>query len=56
MSADPIRLDEVLVTERELWQDGPPHALFQQYLGETGHAADDRLVALFDELLDAESA
>jgi exonuclease SbcD len=33
-----------------------PRDLFGQYLGETGHAADDRLVALFDELLDAESA
>jgi exonuclease SbcD len=33
-----------------------PRDLFQQYLGETGHAADDRLVGLFDELLDAESA
>jgi exonuclease SbcD len=33
-----------------------PRDLFRQYLGETGHAADDRLVGLFDELLDAESA
>jgi exonuclease SbcD len=32
-----------------------PRDLFRQYLGETGHAADDRLVGLFDELLDAES-
>jgi cholest-4-en-3-one 26-monooxygenase len=30
MSADPIRVDEVLVTERELWLDGPPHELFKQ--------------------------
>src|SRR4051812_8530464 len=30
MSADPIRADEVLVTERELWLDGPPHELFKQ--------------------------
>jgi cytochrome P450 len=29
MSANPIDLDKVLVTERELWQDGPPHALFK---------------------------
>ena len=32
-----------------------PRDLFRQYLGETGHATDDRLVALFDELLDAET-
>src|SRR3954467_6112577 len=29
MSANPIGLDKVLVTERELWQDGPPHELFK---------------------------
>jgi cytochrome P450 len=29
MSANPIDLDKVLVTERELWQDGPPHELFK---------------------------
>src|SRR3954453_23087169 len=29
MSANPIDLENVLVTERELWQDGPPHALFK---------------------------
>ncbi len=28
MSAEPIALSEVLVTERALWQDGPPHELF----------------------------
>jgi exonuclease SbcD len=32
-----------------------PRDLFGQYLAETGHAADARLVALFDELLDAET-
>ena len=32
-----------------------PRDLFRQYLGETGHADDDRLVALFDELLDTET-
>ncbi|HEV7523917.1 MAG TPA: exonuclease subunit SbcD [Acidimicrobiia bacterium] len=32
-----------------------PRDLFRQYLGETGHSADDRLVALFDELLDSET-
>src|SRR3954468_16086992 len=30
MSANPIDLEHVLVTERELWQDGPPHALFKE--------------------------
>jgi cytochrome P450 len=30
MSADPIPLEETLVTEREQWQDGPPHELFEQ--------------------------
>src|SRR3954468_9915915 len=34
MSADPIRVDEVLVTERELWLDGPPHELFKQLRSE----------------------
>ncbi len=32
-----------------------PRDLFAQYLGESGHAADATLVALFDELLDAEA-
>jgi cholest-4-en-3-one 26-monooxygenase len=27
-------LEEVLVTERELWQDGPPHELFERMRGE----------------------
>jgi cytochrome P450 len=27
-------IEEVLVTERELWQDGPPHELFKQMRGE----------------------
>jgi cytochrome P450 len=30
MSADPIRVEDVLVSERELWMDGPPHELFKQ--------------------------
>jgi cytochrome P450 len=30
MSAEPVPLEEVLVTERELWQDGPPHELFRE--------------------------
>lgn len=33
-----------------------PRDLFRQYLAETGHSSDDRLVALFDDLLDSESA
>lgn len=32
-----------------------PRDLFRQYLAETGHADDDRLVALFDELHDSET-
>jgi exonuclease SbcD len=32
-----------------------PRELFRQYLDGIAHAADDRLVALFDELLDAET-
>jgi cytochrome P450 len=34
MSADPIPLEETLVTEREQWQDGPPHELFRQLRGQ----------------------
>jgi cytochrome P450 len=34
MSADPVPLEETLVTEREQWQDGPPHALFERLRGE----------------------
>ena len=30
MSLDQTPLDEVLVTERELWPDGPPHELFKE--------------------------
>jgi cytochrome P450 len=30
VSIDQTRLDEVLVTERELWPDGPPHELFKE--------------------------
>jgi cytochrome P450 len=29
MSTEPIPIEDVLVTERELWQDGPPHELFK---------------------------
>ncbi|UGS34112.1 cytochrome P450 [Capillimicrobium parvum] len=34
MSTDPIALDEVLVADRELWQDGPPHELFARLRGQ----------------------
>ena len=27
-------IEEVLVTERPIWQDGPPHALFKRMRGE----------------------
>jgi cytochrome P450 len=30
MSIDQTRLEDVLVTERELWPDGPPHELFKE--------------------------
>jgi cytochrome P450 len=30
MTTHPTGLDKVLVTEREHWQDGPPHALFKE--------------------------
>jgi cytochrome P450 len=33
-STDTTRIEEVLVTERELWQDGPPHELFKRMRGE----------------------
>jgi cytochrome P450 len=34
MSADPVPLEETLVTEREVWVDGPPHALFTRMRNE----------------------
>ena len=34
VSVDPTPLDEALVTERELWQDGPPHELFKRLRAE----------------------
>ncbi|MCW2992791.1 MAG: cytochrome [Conexibacter sp.] len=34
MSADPASLEETLVTEREQWQDGPPHELFSKLRGQ----------------------
>jgi cytochrome P450 len=32
--ADAIPIEQVLVTERELWQDGPPHELFRRLRSE----------------------
>jgi cholest-4-en-3-one 26-monooxygenase len=34
VSAEPIPLEEVLVTDREHWKDGPPHALFARLRAE----------------------
>ncbi len=34
MASTKINLDDVLVTERELWLDGPPHELFRQMRSE----------------------
>jgi len=34
VSVDPTPVEEVLVTERELWQDGPPHELFKRLRAE----------------------
>ena len=34
MSTDAVPIEQVLVTERELWQDGPPHELFKQLRAE----------------------
>jgi cytochrome P450 len=34
VSADPTRLQKLLVTERELWPDGPPHELFKRLRAE----------------------
>jgi len=34
MSSIPSDLDEVLVTERDVWHDGPPHALFARMRSE----------------------
>ncbi len=33
-TADAVPLDEILVTERELWLDGPPHETFERLRGE----------------------
>jgi cytochrome P450 len=34
VSTDAIPIEQVLVTERELWQDGPPHDLFRRLRSE----------------------
>jgi DNA repair protein SbcD/Mre11 len=51
----PDAVDDTGVVKPRVARATTPRDLFGQYLGETGHATDDRLVALFDELLDAES-
>ena len=33
MSTDPTTLEQILVTERELWPDGPPYGLFKELRG-----------------------
>ena len=40
MAARPTDLDDLQVTERELWQDGPPHELFKELRGEVPGALD----------------
>jgi exonuclease SbcD len=42
-------------TSSRVTRSSVPRELFRQYLDNIGHATDDRLVALFDELLDAET-
>jgi cytochrome P450 len=34
VSPEPTDVEQILVTERELWQDGPPHELFKRLRGE----------------------
>jgi exonuclease SbcD len=51
----PDAVDDTGAVKPRVARATTPRDLFRQYLGETGHAPDDRLVALFDELLDAES-
>ena len=34
IDVDSLDLDEVLVTESPLWEDGPPHELFARLRGE----------------------
>ena len=33
MSAEPARLEDVQLGERELWMEGPPHEVFRQLRG-----------------------
>jgi len=47
--------DDSTVVVRRAVHATTPRDLFRQYLAETGHSDDDRLVALFDDLLDTES-
>src|SRR3954453_2638737 len=34
MSAEPVPVEEILVTERQLWLDGPPHEVFKRMRSE----------------------
>jgi hypothetical protein len=34
VATDQTRLEDVLVTERDQWEDGPPHELFARMRGE----------------------
>jgi DNA repair protein SbcD/Mre11 len=47
--------DAARVVVPQIERASAPRDLFRHYLAETGHSDDDRLVALFDELLDAET-
>ena len=47
--------DDTTAVVRRAVRATTPRDLFRQYLAETGHSDDDRLVALFDDLLDTES-
>ena len=54
MIADPATArPEVVAAERKAAM--APRELFTAYLDVAGHARDERLLALFDELLDAET-
>ncbi len=47
--ADQAALEEVLVGERELWQDGPPHELFERLRGECPVHWTERITEYPDE-------
>jgi cholest-4-en-3-one 26-monooxygenase len=49
VSADPTTLEELLVTELELWQDGPPHELFKRMRAECPVHWTERITEYPDE-------